>query len=182
MLFTPAFLHAVLSEVERLGPFQANPGLKVMNVVLLQHWTISVSREETLAVREKFRKVCWSRPNHKPKMTQIVAWAKSGYVSLDDLRYSNGIGERVTDRMLSRHCEHIGVDPDQRLLDSGLADFETWIDWVLHTTKKETHETISQLWKWLCQTYSVLAMQPMDTSTIQQVRRVRLFHLSTGNI
>ena len=25
------------------------------------------------------------------------------------------------------------------------ADFETWIDWVHHTTKKKSHETINQL-------------------------------------
>ena len=42
-----------------------------------QHWTVPVSREETLAVREKFRRVDWRAPNHKPKTTKIVAWAKN---------------------------------------------------------------------------------------------------------
>jgi hypothetical protein len=84
--------------------------------------------------------------------------------------------------MLVRYCEHISVDPDRHLRESGPAEFETWIDWVLRTTKKKTHETISQLWKWLCQAYSVLAKQPMDAFTTQQVRRVRLPNLTTGNI
>jgi hypothetical protein len=41
-----------------------------------QHWTVPVSREETLAVREKFQRAGWRAPNHKPKTTEIVAWAK----------------------------------------------------------------------------------------------------------
>jgi hypothetical protein len=55
-----------------------------------QHWTIPVSREETLTVREKFRAVSWRQPNHKPNTTKIVAWTKSvwgRYVTLDDLRH-----------------------------------------------------------------------------------------------
>ena len=36
-----------------------------------QHWTVPVSREETLAVREKFRRVSWRAPNHKPKNNQL---------------------------------------------------------------------------------------------------------------
>jgi hypothetical protein len=76
----------------------------------------------------------------------------------------------------------MGVDPDQHLQQRGPANFETWIDWVLHTTKKKAHETISQLWKWLCQAYSVLARQPMDAFTTQQVRLVQLSNLTIGNI
>jgi len=45
---------------------------------------------------------------------------------------------------------HIGVDSDHHLLESGPADFETWIDWIHRVTKKKTYETIVQLWKWLC--------------------------------
>ena len=41
------------------------------------------------------------------------------------------------------------------------------------TTKEKSHETIDQLWRWLCQAYSLLAKQPMDSYTLQQVRRVR---------
>jgi hypothetical protein len=57
---------------------------------------------------------------------------------------------------------------------SGPADFETWIDWICRTTKKKKKDTtINQLWKWLCQAYSLLTKQPMDSYTFQQVRRVR---------
>ena len=34
------------------------------------HWTIPVSREETLTIREKFRAVSWRQPNHKPNTTK----------------------------------------------------------------------------------------------------------------
>jgi hypothetical protein len=33
-------------------------------------------------------------------------------------------------------------------------------------------KTIDQLWRWLCQAYSLLAKQPMDSYTLEQVRRV----------
>jgi hypothetical protein len=46
-------------------------------LTLRPHWTVPVSREETLAIREKFRKVDWRPPNHKPKTTKVVSWAKS---------------------------------------------------------------------------------------------------------
>ncbi len=36
-----------------------------------------MSREETLVIREKFRKVGWRPPTHKPKTTKVVAWAKT---------------------------------------------------------------------------------------------------------
>ena len=121
------------------------------------HWTVPVAREETLAVREKFRKVGWRPPIHKPSTSKVVARAKSlwdRYVTtssiLTHLGYKSLMG-------VVRHCEHIGVDPDRHLLESGPSDFETWIDWVIRTTKKKTHETISQLWKWLYQSYSILA-------------------------
>jgi len=140
------------------------------------HWTVPVSREETLARREQFRKVGWRPPNYKRKTTKNIAWAKSTwdrYVTHDDLRYPSTIRARVTDSMLFRHCEHLGVDPDPYLLASGPADFETFIDWILRTTRKKTHGTVSQLWKQLCQSYSILAQQPMDSFTTGQVRRVR---------
>jgi hypothetical protein len=37
------------------------------------HWIDPVPREETLAVRENFRKVGWRQTNHKPSTTKIVA-------------------------------------------------------------------------------------------------------------
>jgi hypothetical protein len=79
------------------------------------HWTVPVSREETLARREQFRKVGWRPPNYKRKTTKNIAWAKSTwdrYVTHDDLRYPSTIRARVTDSMLFRHCEHLGVDPE----------------------------------------------------------------------
>jgi hypothetical protein len=68
------------------------------------HQTIPVPREETLALQEKFRKVGWHRPNHKPSTTKIVAWAKNlwdRYVTLDDLSHLSCIRARVTDDMFS---------------------------------------------------------------------------------
>jgi hypothetical protein len=59
------------------------------------------------------------------------------------------------------------VDPDQHLLQSGPADFETWIDWIHRITKEKSHETIDQLWRWLYQAYSLLTKQPMDSYTLQ---------------
>jgi hypothetical protein len=35
-----------------------------------------VSREETLARREKFQKIGWLPPNHKPKTKNVIATAK----------------------------------------------------------------------------------------------------------
>jgi hypothetical protein len=55
-----------------------------------QHWTVPVSREETLAVREKFRKVGWRPPNHKPKTKKGVLWAKNVWV-----RYLTPVDPRV---------------------------------------------------------------------------------------
>jgi hypothetical protein len=58
-----------------------------------QRWTVPVSREETLAVQEKFRRVDWRAPNHKPKTTKIVAWAKNlwdRYLTPVDLQVVSG--------------------------------------------------------------------------------------------
>ena len=47
-----------------------------------------MSREETLAVREKFQKIGWRPPNLKPKTKKIVIWAKNvwdRYLILVDL-------------------------------------------------------------------------------------------------
>jgi hypothetical protein len=38
--------------------------------------TEPVSREETLARREKFQKIGWFAPNHKPKTKEVIATAK----------------------------------------------------------------------------------------------------------
>src|ERR1700722_4847808 len=39
--------------------------------------------------------------------------------------------------------------------------------------RRRRTKTISQLWKSLCQAYSLLAERPMASYTLQQVRRVR---------
>ena len=52
-----------------------------------------MSREETLAVREKFQKIGWRPPNHKPKTKKDVAWAKNvwdRYLILVDLQVVSG--------------------------------------------------------------------------------------------
>jgi hypothetical protein len=69
----------------------------------------------------------------------------------------------------------ISVFADPHLPEAGPGDFEAWIDWFLCATKKKTHKTIGQFWKWLCRAYSVLAGQPVDCSTTQQVRRGTAF-------
>src|SRR2546423_21969 len=140
------------------------------------HWTSSISPEETLKRRDKFRKIDWRPPNHKPSTKKVVAWAKtvwSRYVTRCSHLYLRGVTVQMSDAGVPRYCEHIGADADQHLLDSGPADFEAWIDWMIRTTKKKTHETISQMWKWLCQAYSILARQPMDCLTTERVRRGR---------
>ena len=97
-----------------------------------QRQTIPILHEETLALWEKFRKVGWHRPNHKPSTAKIVAWAKNlwdRYVTLDDLSHLSCIRARVTDDMFSGILsEHIGVEPDQHIQESGPTDFETWVD------------------------------------------------------
>src|SRR2546423_7133061 len=63
----------------------ARSALQVMNAPALQplpvsappHWTDPVSREETLARRDKFRNVGWRPPNHKPKTKKVVTYAKN---------------------------------------------------------------------------------------------------------
>jgi len=127
-----------------ISPFQPRP------IPPRPHWTEPVSREETLARREKFQKIGWLPPNHKPKTKKGIATAK---------------------RLWDKYCEHIGVDADSHLLEGQHHDFESWIDWINRTTKKKTHDSISIYWKWLCQVYSILAKQPMDCFTTEQVRR-----------
>jgi hypothetical protein len=52
------------------------PSLQPRPVPPRPHWTDPVSREETLARREKFRKIGWLPPNHKPKTKKVIATAK----------------------------------------------------------------------------------------------------------
>jgi hypothetical protein len=106
-----------------------------------------------------------------------VAWAKNvwgRYVTRCSHVYLRGVTVQTSDGRVPRYCEHIGANVNHHLLESGPVDFESRIDWMIRTTKKKTHETISQMWKWLCQAYSTLVRQPMDCLTTERVRRVRL--------
>src|SRR5277367_5730434 len=92
--------------------------------------------------------------NHKPKTTKVFAWAKSlwdRYLTCDDLRPLSTIRACVTDSILSGIVSISVSIPINR---SEPADFETWIEWILCTTKRKM-QTISQIWKWLCQSYSI---------------------------
>src|SRR5277367_5896145 len=65
-----------------------------------QHWTVPVSREETLAVREKFQRIGWRPPNHKPKTKKDVAWAKNvwdRYLILVDLQVVSELRQMTFD-------------------------------------------------------------------------------------
>jgi hypothetical protein len=67
-------------------------------------WTESVSREETLAGREKFHKVGWFAPNHKPKTKKVIATAKrlwDKYVIRDCRLCLRGDTVRMADVVLS---------------------------------------------------------------------------------
>ena len=70
-----------------------------------------------------------------------------------------GVTVRMADSMLIGMASIFGVDADLHLLEGQHHD---WIDWIHPTTKKKTHHSISQYWKWLCQVHSVLAKQPME--------------------
>src|SRR5271170_53589 len=68
------------------------------------HWTEPVSREETLARREKFQKIGWLPPNHKPKTKKIIATAKrlwDKYVICGCRLYLRGVTVRTADGVLS---------------------------------------------------------------------------------
>ncbi|KAL8736770.1 MAG: hypothetical protein Q9166_000136 [cf. Caloplaca sp. 2 TL-2023] len=56
--------------------FMEAPSLQLTANPPRSYWTLPVSREETLALREKFRKVGWRKPNHISKTTKIIARAK----------------------------------------------------------------------------------------------------------
>jgi hypothetical protein len=125
------------------------------------HQTIPVPREETLALQEKFRKVGWHRPNHKPSTTKIVAWAKNlwdRYVTLDGLSHLSRIRARVTDDMFSGIVSTSVSTPINAYKRADLPTSKPRSTRSAAKLKKKMHETISQLWKmvvpslpsWLC--------------------------------
>jgi hypothetical protein len=73
-------------------------GMPLQSRPVSQHCTVPVSREEALAVREKFRRASWRAPNHKPKTTK--SWHGLGTVP-GSWRPSSGVRVRATDDVLS---------------------------------------------------------------------------------
>jgi hypothetical protein len=68
------------------------------------HWTESISREETLVRREKFRKIGWLPPNLKPKTKKAIATAKrlwDKHVICACRLCLRGLTERTADGVLS---------------------------------------------------------------------------------
>ena len=81
-----------------------NIPLQTYPVPLRPHWTEPVSREETLARREKFRKIGWLPPNFKPKTKKAIATAKrlwDRYVICACRLCLRGVTERTADDVLS---------------------------------------------------------------------------------
>ena len=81
-----------------ISPFQPRP------IPPRPHWTEPVSREETLARREKFQKIGWLPPNHKPKTKKVIATAKrlwDKYVIHGYRLCLRGITVRMADGVLS---------------------------------------------------------------------------------
>jgi hypothetical protein len=80
------------------------PPLRFRPVPPRPHWTEPVSREETLARREKFQKIGWLPPNHKPKTKKGIATAKrlwDKYVICGCCLYLRGVTVRAADGVLS---------------------------------------------------------------------------------
>jgi hypothetical protein len=80
------------------------PPPQTLHVPPHPHWTDPVSREETLARREKFRKVGWRPPNHKPKTKRVIASAKrvwDRYVTCYGSPYLCTVEVRASNRSLS---------------------------------------------------------------------------------
>jgi hypothetical protein len=84
----------------------------------------------------------------------------------DSWRPPSGVRVRVTDDVLSDIVSTSVLILINTYYKADPANFETWIDWIHRTTKEKSHETIDQLWRWLCQAYSLLAKQPMDSYTL----------------
>jgi hypothetical protein len=81
------------------------PPLRPRPIPPRPHWTEPVSREETLARREKFQKIDWLPPNHKPKTkkgTAAAKWLWDKYVIRGcHLCLQRGVSVRTANGMLS---------------------------------------------------------------------------------
>ena len=90
-----------------------------------------MSGEEILAIREEFRKVGWCPPNHKPKTTKNVAYAKSvwdRYVARCGHVYVRGVTVRESNRVSPGIVSTSVLMPINTLSGSGPADVEAWIN------------------------------------------------------
>jgi hypothetical protein len=106
-----------------------------MNVTLLRprpiprrpHWTEPVSREETLARREKFQKIGWLPPNHKPNTKKGIATVK-----------------RLWDRYVFCSCRLCLRDITARAADSVLSDIVSiLVSTPIHTFWKASITTLN---------------------------------------
>src|SRR5277367_3283457 len=116
-------------------------------------WTEPVSREETLARREKFRKIGWLPPNFKPKTKKAIATAKrlwDRYVIFACRLCLRGVMERTADDVLSGIMNILVSMPIHIFWKASITTL-FWIDWIHRTTNKKTHDSISIYWKRLCQ-------------------------------
>ena len=80
------------------------PPLQARPVPPRPHWTEPVSREETLARREKFQKISWLPPNHKLKTKKGIATVKrlwDKYVICGCCLCLPGVTVRAADGVLS---------------------------------------------------------------------------------
>jgi hypothetical protein len=57
-------------------PSMNEPSSQSLSIAPRLHWTDPVSREETLARREQFRKISRRPPNHKSSTKKVAAYAK----------------------------------------------------------------------------------------------------------
>jgi hypothetical protein len=87
------------------------------------HWTVPVTREETLTIREKFRKVGWRKPNYKPNTTKVIEGAKNlwnRYVARGDLFYQHVVRVRVSDVVFSGTACILALIPTNTCSIAGL--------------------------------------------------------------
>ena len=109
------------------------PPLHTLHVSPRPHWTDPVSREETLARREKFQKVGWRPPNHKPKTKRAIAYAKrvwDRYVTCCGHFYLRTVKVWASDRVFSDIVSTSVSMPINTYKKAAPSDFENWIDWT----------------------------------------------------
>ena len=128
-----------------------------------RHWTIPVSREEALTVREKFRAVSWLQPNFlsKPgvsrhllvrKSEQEVEWVEEDVVKPEELRAKISASRSRSPKKWQRPTD---INPHEDAETGGLPEvspkrqqrlISMTVDWKKATsTGLEDHVLIYQL-------------------------------------